>query len=428
MLVTRMAHREIRPRASLAIALGAAALSASCVADPQLLQPGGQDGGGGTMGAAGATGAAGAREAGAAGGPGDMDQFGSDPFVPVAIPTTIAAPLGTTLALRAHGRGSQIYTCGAATAGAGDGGTDAATASYAWTLKAPDAKLYDHNGAQIGVHFGGPAGPTWMSTADESATVGAEVTEVPAPAAGAIPWLLLEVVSRIGTGVFSDVTYVQRVNTTGGAQPTAGCDAKAAGTDMAVAYTADYFFYGGGSPARDGGATSIWPFPIPMLPQGLGSRPGTKYKFELHGWGDELYTCAARGTADGGAADAGADAGAMAYAWVPDGPSAPLYDENDVKKGKLSAGPTWTSDDGSFIVATNVIESAMPSPTAIPWLLIDVTSHGGPAGVFSDVTEVQQSLPSRGVAPDVGCDAAHVGTHISVPFSADYYFHTGTPG
>ena len=68
-----------------------------------------------------------------------------------------------------------------------------------------------------------------------------------APAAGAITWLLLSVSSTSGAGVFSDVTFVQRLNTAGGVAPATGCDAAAAGTDTPVGYSADYYFYVGGA-------------------------------------------------------------------------------------------------------------------------------------------------------------------------------------
>src|SRR5580692_9122738 len=57
-------------------------------------------------------------------------------------PASIDVPAGSRLVLSARGEGAQVYVC---TAGR-------------WTLKAPDAKLLDADGKQIGTHF---AGPTW---------------------------------------------------------------------------------------------------------------------------------------------------------------------------------------------------------------------------------------------------------------------------
>jgi hypothetical protein len=146
-------------------------------------------------------------------------------------------PAGATVKARTHAVGAQIYTC-TASAAAGDAGAT----TYAWTFKAPDAKLFDADGVQVGTHG---AGPHWTSN-DGSVVNGTKVAGVDAPAAGAIQWLLLGVTSTSGAGVFSDVTFVQRLNTVGGAAPATGCDSTTAGTDTSSGYSADYYFYVGG--------------------------------------------------------------------------------------------------------------------------------------------------------------------------------------
>ena len=90
---------------------------------------------------------------------------------------------------------------------------------------------------QVGTHG---AGPNWTSTVDGSVVNGAKIAQENAPLSGAIPWLLLKAASTTGTGVFSDVTYVQRLATVGGVAPAGGCDATTAGTDTRVGYSADY--------------------------------------------------------------------------------------------------------------------------------------------------------------------------------------------
>jgi hypothetical protein len=168
-----------------------------------------------------------------------------------APPAAIAAPAGTTLAVRLHADGTQVYTC-TATASASDAGADAAGTTYAWTFKAPQATLTDETCTQVAVHS---AGPTWTNgiDGDMSSVKGMAIASAPAPTAGAIPWLLLRATSHQGIGaMFSEVTYIQRLDTAGGVAPTTGCDAAALGTDKAVPYTASYFFYKGG-PATDGG-------------------------------------------------------------------------------------------------------------------------------------------------------------------------------
>ena len=63
----------------------------------------------------------------------------------------------------------------------------------------------------------------------------------PSADSNAIPWLLLQAVSNEGDGKFSDVTYIQRVNTVGGTAPATAGDAMH--LEARVPYTAEYFFY-----------------------------------------------------------------------------------------------------------------------------------------------------------------------------------------
>src|SRR5205085_83720 len=99
--------------------------------------------------------------------------------------------------------------------------------------------------------------PRWASIADGSAVVGARVNTVPAPtsdsAPPAIAWLLLRAASNSGEGTFTNVTYIQRVDTVGGVGPTGSCDpASDAGTVITVPYSATYYFYTGTSDAGSG--------------------------------------------------------------------------------------------------------------------------------------------------------------------------------
>jgi hypothetical protein len=151
-----------------------------------------------------------------------------------AVPAAIAAPAGAQVTARFHASGAQVYVCGAAPAGG--------SAGYAWTLKRPDATLTGDDGRPAGTHG---AGPTWTST-DGSAVVGKKLAQADAPEAGAVPWLLLGAVSTTGTGVFTDVTFIQRVATMGGKAPASGCAADRVDAEEHVPYTADYFFYRGG--------------------------------------------------------------------------------------------------------------------------------------------------------------------------------------
>jgi hypothetical protein len=150
-------------------------------------------------------------------------------------PDNLKAPAGNVLLFKAFATGAQVYVCSART-------DDPNT--YAWTLKAPDATLWNDNGEQVGTHF---AGPTWRGN-DGSTVVGEVAARANAADPDAIPWLLLKARSNDGEGVFSTVTYIQRLQTAGGNMPAEGCDRSSANTERAVPYTAIYAFYYNAAP------------------------------------------------------------------------------------------------------------------------------------------------------------------------------------
>jgi hypothetical protein len=129
-----------------------------------------------------------------------------------------------------HAEGFQVYALKRNAAG-----------NLAWALKAPDATFENANGLR-GKHY---AGPTWECTTDGSKVVGKKIADHSSPAADAIPWLLLAATSHDGAGIFSTVTFIQRINTTGGKAP-ASTDGKE-GDEIRVPYTAQYIFYGPGA-------------------------------------------------------------------------------------------------------------------------------------------------------------------------------------
>jgi hypothetical protein len=174
---------------------------------------------------------------------------------PGSLPTAIAVPTGAAFKIHDHAIGVQVYTCTAsAAAGAGGGGGaggagGSGATTYSWVLKQPDAVLYDSSFAQVGTHG---LGPNWTST-DGSVVNGARVNGANSTMVGAIQWLLLSASSHTGTGVFTDITYVQRLNTAGGPAPATGCDATSAATDIRIPYSADYYFFTGGTGGSGGG-------------------------------------------------------------------------------------------------------------------------------------------------------------------------------
>jgi hypothetical protein len=164
-----------------------------------------------------------------AGGLARAESWTGAPKVPaaLAVPATPQGP--AKVVAHFHGVGAQVYACAAA----------AGTATYAWTLQRPDAALLDQKGAPAGTHG---AGPIW--TAKDGSTVTAKkIAQADSPAADAIPWLLLKADKTSGDGIFSKVTYVQRVATNKGKPPATKCDATTPKTETRVDYSADYYFY-----------------------------------------------------------------------------------------------------------------------------------------------------------------------------------------
>jgi len=353
--------------------------------------------GGGTSGA----GAGGGSGAGGTTGAGGV--AGTTWLTPPPFPPALAPPAGAAVKLHAHAVGAQIYTCTASAAANGDGGADAGATTYAWVLKAPDAKLYDSSDTQVGTHGAGPSW-TWR---DGSVANGAKVAELNAPVADAISWLLLRVTSTSGAGVLSDATYVQRLNTAGGRAPATGCDATTVGTDTRSGYSADYYFYSGG-----GAATWLT---APDVPSAIAVPTDVRLAAHDHAIGMQIYNCGVSGGSDAGA-------GTTTYAWTFKAPDALLYDMDFAPVARHGAGPSWTSTDGSVVVAHEIARVDASRSDSIPWLLLKELSTTGP-GVFSEVAFVQRINTWGGVAPTTGCDANTVDTLVRVPYSADYYFY-----
>lgn len=144
------------------------------------------------------------------------------PELPSPVCDNAEVPQGNRLAFRAYAVGVQIYRWN---------GTG-------WVFVEPVATLFadaDYT-EKVGIHYGGP---TWEH--NNGSKVVATRLESCSPEPTAIPWLLLQTLSTEGTGVFSRVTYIQRVNTTGGLAPTAA--GTSIGAIAQIPYTAEYYFY-----------------------------------------------------------------------------------------------------------------------------------------------------------------------------------------
>ena len=146
----------------------------------------------------------------------------SAPAAAAPLPDAIAAP-GETIVLTLHAEGAQVYECKAGADG-----------KPAWAFREPVATLM-LDGKTIGRHY---AGPNWEHI-DGSAVVGKLAASFPGATPDDLPWLKLEVISRRGHGILSEVTTVLRINTVGGKLEGA-CDKL--GHYRNVPYGADYVF------------------------------------------------------------------------------------------------------------------------------------------------------------------------------------------
>jgi hypothetical protein len=147
------------------------------------------------------------------------------PALPANLPAALK-PVGMAPYLQVSATGTQVYTC------------SMSNGAWTWVFKAPDAQLFDAQKKQIGKHY---AGPTWEALAGGK-VVGAVKANAPAPEAGAIAWLLLDIKSSEGAGAFNQAKGILRVSTHGGVAPAQGCDAAHAGQEARVPYTATYLF------------------------------------------------------------------------------------------------------------------------------------------------------------------------------------------
>jgi hypothetical protein len=143
------------------------------------------------------------------------------------VPGKLIPPRGNVEIARGYGVGVQIYHSAPSP-------TD--PTQFVWQFFAPEATLFD-DGRPIIHHFGGPS---WQAN-DGSLVVGALFASVPSPRPNAVAWLLLTGASHAGHGLLSEVSFIQRLDTIGGAAPST--PPTQAGLEVRVPYTATYVFF-----------------------------------------------------------------------------------------------------------------------------------------------------------------------------------------
>lgn len=148
---------------------------------------------------------------------------------PAGLAPALRAPPGEAPAFALSASGAQLYRCSAL--------TDAANA-YAWVPTAPDVTLFEgaHGVARLA------AQNQWESLDDRSSVSGVP-RRIQSGGPGNLPWETLAAVPTGDSGIFANVTAIQRVNTRGGAAPQAPCNDANLGEEARVDFTADYYFY-----------------------------------------------------------------------------------------------------------------------------------------------------------------------------------------
>ena len=172
----------------------------------------------------------------------------ADKVDPPRVPANIQVPSGNKPFLEGHAVGTQNYVC--LPSGTG----------FKFTLFTPQATLFRDNDKPIITHYFSPnpsesrtIRATWQDSWDAS-TVWARAAPDNSSldpnfvAPDAIAWLLLRVVGAehgpTGGDALTTTTFIQRLNTSGGAAPSSGCSSSTdVGIQVFVPYAADYFFY-----------------------------------------------------------------------------------------------------------------------------------------------------------------------------------------
>lgn len=184
----------------------------------------------------------------------------ADTMTPPSVPDNIQVPDGNKLFLVGHAVGTQNYVC--VPSGTG----------VRFVLFTPEATLFDEEGEQLSTHYFGPnpeeantdprviadhaIRAAWQDSRDSSTAWGQvkpgnSSTDPAYVEPGAIPWLLVTIVGRQngpnGGDRLSGTTFIQRLNTHGGAAPSTGCTStEDIGKTAFMPYTTDYYFYKSG--------------------------------------------------------------------------------------------------------------------------------------------------------------------------------------
>ncbi len=141
--------------------------------------------------------------------------------------------------------------------------------------------------------------------------------------------------------------------------------------------------------------------------QDVTTPPATEHAvLTVEGRGVQIYSCTKAGPT---------------ARWVFVAPAARLFDKDGVEVGTHGDGPVWQLQDGSSVQGNAVARSMSPDAGSIEWLLIKAVRTNG-SGKLAGVEFVRRSDTKGGVPAETGCDAAHLGDIVRVPYTATYTF------
>lgn len=176
----------------------------------------------------------------------------------------------------------------------------------------------------------------------------------------------------------------------------------------------------------------------PAVPPNLQADPGSRVFLLGHAIGTQNYVCAPSTTSPAG------------VAWTLFTPVATLFDDHgreitthffspnpnpvdpNTNPAVLADGairPTWqhSRDNSSAWARLHANGSAVVTPGALPWLLLDVAGveEGlGGGDQLTRTTQIQRVNTVGGLAPAQGCaSAVDLGRSAYVDYAADYYFY-----
>jgi hypothetical protein len=148
------------------------------------------------------------------------------------------------------------------------------------------------------------------------------------------------------------------------------------------------------------------------VPEALNPPADTTIELAWPASGVQIYSCTQAKPGD-------------APSWSLEGPHALLTSGKAVAAIHF-AGPIWQGIDGSQVKGARLAAADAPDASAVPWLLMSASASG--KGTFAHTTHIQRLETAGGKAPASGCDAAHVGAKVLVPYQANYFFYRHANG